>query len=91
MENQAIEIVGQVLVTDDISAFESKSAMNVVGYGMTKACADKVFSQAGFEPGEGRDEVGVIELHDCFASNEVLLLMEFQLLYLWRLTLMTCS
>lgn len=45
--------------------------MNVVGYNMTKACADKVFSQAGFKPGEGRDQVGVVELHDCFASNEV--------------------
>lgn len=66
--------MGQALVTDDLSTFESRSAINVVGYGMTKACADKVFTQAGFKPGEGRDEVGVIELHDCFASNEVLLM-----------------
>lgn len=44
--------------------------MNVAGYGMTKACADKVFTEAGFRSGEGRDEVGVVELHDCFASNE---------------------
>lgn len=45
--------------------------MEVVGYGMTKACADKVFKDAGFGPGEGRDQVGVVELHDCFAANEV--------------------
>ena len=45
--------------------------MNLVGYNMTKACADQVFAQAGFGPGEGRDQVGVIELHDCFAANEV--------------------
>lgn len=45
--------------------------MNVVGYNMTKNCADKVFADAGFKPGEGRDQVGVIELHDCFAANEV--------------------
>lgn len=38
---------------------------------MTKACADQVFKQAGFEEGGGRDQVGVIELHDCFAANEV--------------------
>ncbi len=71
LENQAIEIVAQALVTDDPSTFESKSAMNVAGYGMSKACADKIFTEAGFQPGEGRDEVGVVELHDCFASNEV--------------------
>jgi sterol carrier protein 2 len=38
---------------------------------MTKNCADQVFKAAGFQDGEGRDEVGVIELHDCFAANEV--------------------
>lgn len=45
--------------------------MNVAGYGMSKVCADKVFAEAGFQQGEGRDQVGVVELHDCFASNEV--------------------
>jgi sterol carrier protein 2 len=45
--------------------------MEVVGYSMTKNCADQVFKAAGFQDGEGRDEVGVIELHDCFAANEV--------------------
>lgn len=74
MENQAIEIVSQALTTDDIATFESGSAMNVVGYTMTKNCADKVFADAGFKPGEGRDQVGVVELHDCFSANEVSLL-----------------
>ena len=45
--------------------------MELVAQGMTKRCADKVFTQAGFAPGQGRDEVGVIELHDCFAPTEV--------------------
>ena len=70
LENQAIEIVAQALETDHPAAFESGSAMEVVGYGMTKRCADKVFAQAGFAPGQGRDEVGVVELHDCFSANE---------------------
>ena len=70
LENQAIEIVAQALETDHPAAFESGSAMEVVGYGMTRRCADKVFAQAGFAPGQGRDEVGVVELHDCFAANE---------------------
>ncbi|KAN0101046.1 Thiolase-like protein [Tylopilus felleus] len=72
LENQAIEIVAQALETDHPAAFESGSAMEVVGYGMTKRCADKVFAQAGFTPGQGRDEVGVVELHDCFAANELI-------------------
>lgn len=72
LENQAIEIVSQAMTTDDPTTFESKSPMSVVGYNMTKACADKVFAQAGFKPGEGRDQVGVVELHDCFAANELI-------------------
>lgn len=72
LENQAIEIIAQTLTTDQPSAFESKSAMEVVGYSMSKDAADKAFAQAGFAPGEGRDQVGVIELHDCFAANELI-------------------
>lgn len=72
LENQAIEIVALELETDHPVSLESNSAMEVVGYSMTKRCADKVFAEAGFAPGKGRDEVGVIELHDCFAANELI-------------------
>ncbi|EMD41438.1 hypothetical protein CERSUDRAFT_110014 [Gelatoporia subvermispora B] len=72
LENQAIEIIAQALATDEPSTFESKSAMELVGFGMTKNCADNVFKQAGFGQGEGRDQVGVVELHDCFAANELI-------------------
>jgi sterol carrier protein 2 len=66
LENQAIEFVAQSLATDMPSTFESASAMELVGYSMTKRVADEAFAQAGFAPGTGRDEVGVVELHDCF-------------------------
>ncbi|KAF8665148.1 hypothetical protein AX16_000614 [Volvariella volvacea WC 439] len=72
LENQAIEIVAQALTTDGVETFEGRSAMDVVGFGMTKRCVDQVFADAGFKPGEGRDQVGVIELHDCFAANELI-------------------
>lgn len=72
LENQAIEIVAQALTTDSPITFEGRSAMDVVGYTMSKTCADKVFKEAGFAEGEGRDQVGVIELHDCFAANELI-------------------
>ena len=71
LENQAIEIVAQALTTDNPSAFDSRSAMELVGYSMSKVAADKAFAQAGFKQGEGRDLVGVVELHDCFSANEV--------------------
>ncbi|KAJ7227102.1 sterol carrier protein 2 [Mycena pura] len=70
LENQAIEIVAQALVTDGPEAFESSSAMEVVGYNMTKVAADKVFQEAGLAD---RDQVGVVELHDCFAANELIM------------------
>ncbi|TCD62938.1 hypothetical protein EIP91_006201 [Steccherinum ochraceum] len=72
LENQAIEIVAQALTTDDPSTMESNSHMNLVGYNITKNGADEIFAKAGFEPGQGRDQVGVVELHDCFASNELI-------------------
>ena len=70
LENQAIEIVAQALETDRPDTFDTESALELAGQGMSKRCADKVFAQAGFAPGQGRDEVGVIELHDCFAPVE---------------------
>jgi sterol carrier protein 2 len=67
LENQAIELVATGLGTDVPGAFDGHSAIDTVGYGMTRRLADKVFAQAG----ANRDEVGVVELHDCFAANEV--------------------
>jgi sterol carrier protein 2 len=72
LENQAIEIVANGMTTDTEKTFNDNSAMEVVGYSMSKNCADKVFAEAGFAPGQGRDQVGVLELHDCFAANELL-------------------
>ncbi|PAV21734.1 thiolase [Pyrrhoderma noxium] len=73
LENQAIEIVGQQLLTDPAETFNTNSAMEIVGYSMSKNAADRAFAQAGFAEGEGRDLVGVVELHDCFAANELLM------------------
>lgn len=66
LENQAIELVATGLGTDYPDAFAGRSAIETVGYSMTQRLADKIFSQAG----ASRDDVGVVELHDCFAANE---------------------
>ncbi|KAG8889505.1 hypothetical protein FRB98_003979 [Tulasnella sp. 332] len=71
LENQSIEIVSQSMVTDTSTTFESRSAMEVVGFSMTKNAADRTFEAAGIRAGD-RSEVGVVELHDCFAANELL-------------------
>ncbi|KAF8724828.1 hypothetical protein AX14_008577 [Amanita brunnescens Koide BX004] len=71
LENQAIEIVAQALTTDGPGTYDNRSPMDLIGYEMTQVCADKVFREAGHGDGEGRDLVGVIELHDCFAANEL--------------------
>ncbi|KAH9985760.1 thiolase-like protein [Russula vinacea] len=67
-DNQAIELVAIGLATDFPEAFAGRSVMDSVGYGMTRRLADRVFAWAG----ANRDDVGVIELHDCFAANELI-------------------
>ena len=63
----AVYIAAQAMTTDFPSTFE-KSMIKMVGYDMAKACADKVYEQAGLGP----DDVDVVELHDCFTANEIL-------------------
>ncbi|OZG29341.1 lipid-transfer protein [Williamsia sp. 1138] len=65
---QAVEIVGQAMVTDLETTFTDKSAITIVGADMTRHAARKVYEQAEIEPAD----VDVIELHDCFSVNELL-------------------
>lgn len=66
--SRAIKLAGQAMTTDYPSTFEDKSMMQIVGADMSKKAADKVYEAAGVGP----EEVDVVELHDCFATNEVL-------------------
>ena len=65
---QAVEIVGQAMVTDLESTFSDKSAITIVGADMTRHAARKVYGQADIGP----EDIDVIELHDCFSVNELL-------------------
>jgi acetyl-CoA acyltransferase len=65
---QAVEIVGQAMVTDLESTFTDKSAITIVGSEMSKLAARKVYDQAEIGP----SDIDVIELHDCFSVNELL-------------------
>src|SRR5262245_6540837 len=61
-------IAAQALATDRPDAFEADDMRNVVGYQMARNAAKQVYEASGIGP-EGVD---VIELHDCFAHNELI-------------------
>jgi acetyl-CoA acetyltransferase len=63
-----VSIKAQAMTTDTPSTFETKDMMRLVGYDMAKAAANKVYEQSGVGP----EEIGVVELHDCFAQNELI-------------------
>ncbi|MFI6955515.1 lipid-transfer protein [Nocardia sp. NPDC050408] len=65
---QAVEIVGQAMTTDFASTFDN-TAKNLIGYDMNVQAAQQVYQQAGLGP----EDFQVIELHDCFSANELLL------------------
>jgi acetyl-CoA acyltransferase len=68
LADQAVEIVGQAMTTDFNSTFDG-SAKNVIGYDMNVQAAQQVYDQSGLGPADFQ----VIELHDCFSANELLL------------------
>ncbi|KAF2840795.1 non-specific lipid-transfer protein [Patellaria atrata CBS 101060] len=66
LRSQAVLIAGQCLATDSPKLF-SKSAMDLVGYDMTKYAAKTALEEAKVSP----SEIKVCELHDCFSANEM--------------------
>src|SRR5205814_1861493 len=64
---QAVEIVGMQMTTDKMDDF-SRGRIGMVGMGMTERAAKSVYEQAGLGP----EDVQVIELHDCFSTNELI-------------------
>ncbi len=68
LAGQAVEIVGQAMTTDFASTFDG-SAKNIIGYDMNVHAAQQVYDRSGLGP----QDFQVIELHDCFSANELLL------------------
>ncbi|WP_297778709.1 lipid-transfer protein [uncultured Roseovarius sp.] len=63
-----VEIAAQSMTTDTPSTFEAGDMMQIVGYDMTRAAAREVSEKSGI----GIEDVDVVELHDCFAHNEMI-------------------
>jgi len=66
--NADVRIAAQAMTTDTPSTFETRDMMQVVGCDMTREAARQVYEAAGIGP---RD-IPVVELHDCFAHNELI-------------------
>jgi sterol carrier protein 2 len=62
-------MAGQQLLTDSPQLF-SRSAMDLVGYDMTKQASKLALQEAGVSP----KDIKVAEVHDCFSTNELILL-----------------
>lgn len=63
-----VRILGQSLVTDMPSTFAENSMIKVIGADLTRKAAQEVYEQSGLGP----EDVDVVELHDCFTTNEVI-------------------
>ncbi|UJW83058.1 lipid-transfer protein [Hydrogenophaga sp. SL48] len=66
--NRAVRIRAQAMTTDGPQTFGAGDMREVVGFSMAKAAAQKVYQQAGVGP----QDLDVVELHDCFAHNELI-------------------
>jgi sterol carrier protein 2 len=73
LQPQAIEILAQSLATDSTLLHdpkgEKKSCQEVAGADMTRAAARNAYKDAGVTP----KDISVVELHDCFSANEVIM------------------
>ncbi|WP_179466425.1 lipid-transfer protein [Mycolicibacterium vinylchloridicum] len=68
LADQAVEIVGQAMTTDFTNSFDG-TCKALIGYHMNVEAARRVYDQSGLGP----EDFQVIELHDCFSANELLL------------------
>lgn len=63
-----VYIAAQTMTTDYPTSFEGQSMIKMIGYDMAKNGAAQLYEKAGLGP----KDVQVVELHDCFTSNELL-------------------
>ena len=63
-----VRMAAQALTTDTPSTYETRDMIRLVGFDMSRSAARQAYEEAGIGP----EDVDVIELHDCFAQNELL-------------------
>ena len=70
-----VKMTGQSMTTDFPSSFEGKTMMQIVGSDMSQAAANDLYERTGICP----EDVDVVELHDCFTTNEIITYEALQL------------
>ena len=63
-----VMIRAQAMTSDTPEAFRDKDMIKIVGYDLSKNAASQVYQASGVSPAD----IPVVELHDCFTTNEVL-------------------
>lgn len=63
-----VRLRAQSLVTDIEHTFDGTDMMRLVGFEMTAKAAAEVYEAAGVGP----EDIPVVELHDCFTTNELI-------------------
>ncbi|ATA53664.1 lipid-transfer protein [Variovorax boronicumulans] len=66
--DRSVRIKAQAMTTDRPITFEARDMREVVGFSMAQEAAQKVYEAAGVGP----QDIDVVELHDCFAHNELI-------------------
>ncbi|MBR1040645.1 lipid-transfer protein [Bradyrhizobium viridifuturi] len=66
--DSSVRIAAQAMTTDGPETFKAHDMREVVGASMAKRAADQVYEAAGIGP----EDLDVVELHDCFAQNELI-------------------
>jgi acetyl-CoA acetyltransferase len=62
-----VRIRAQAMTTDTRTSFDAQDMREVVGFSMAREAARRVYEAAGVGP----QDIDVVELHDCFAQNEL--------------------
>ncbi|EGX89082.1 nonspecific lipid-transfer protein [Cordyceps militaris CM01] len=70
LRGQAVLMAGQQLATDSPRLYAARSAIDLVGYDMTRRAVAAALREAQ----TSLDAVRVCELHDCFSANALVLL-----------------
>jgi acetyl-CoA acetyltransferase len=66
--DRRVRIKAQAMTTDGPRTFGTGDMREVVGFTMAQTAARQVYESAGIGPAD----IDVVELHDCFAHNELL-------------------
>ena len=64
----SVKIISQSMTTDYESTFTENDMMQLVGYDMSKEAARNAYEDSGVDV----KDIDVVELHDCFAQNELI-------------------